>query len=58
VAEEGISIRDIGEVIAKGLRLPIAAVSAEWANEHLGELGGRFFGTNVLKACVITLGLH
>lgn len=38
VAEEGISARDIAEVIGKGLKMPVVALSAEEAAGHFGWL--------------------
>lgn len=38
VAEEGVSIRDIAQVIGRGLDLPVVAISAEKAAEHFGWL--------------------
>ncbi|MFJ1899047.1 MULTISPECIES: SDR family oxidoreductase [unclassified Streptomyces] len=40
VADEGVPIRDVAEVIGRGLDLPVAAVPAEDASEHFGWLGG------------------
>ena len=39
VGEEGISARDIAEVIAEGLDIPAVSLSAEEAGEHFGWLG-------------------
>lgn len=38
VAEEGIAVRDIAEVIGRGLKLPVAALSPEEAPAHFGWL--------------------
>jgi nucleoside-diphosphate-sugar epimerase len=38
VAEEGISFRDIAEVIGKGLKVPVAAIAPEEAAGHFGWL--------------------
>ena len=40
VQEEGVSLRDIAETIAKGLKLPLVSIPAEKAAEHFGP----FFG--------------
>jgi len=39
VAEEGVSLREIAEVIGKGLNVPTASLSAEEAQGHFGWLG-------------------
>lgn len=39
VAEEGISVRDIAEVIGKGLKIPVVSLSPEEAAAHFGWLG-------------------
>ena len=39
VAEEGIPARDIAEVIGRGLKVPVTAISQEEANAHFGWLG-------------------
>jgi nucleoside-diphosphate-sugar epimerase len=39
VAEEGIAVRDIAEVVAAGLGLPLVSLSEEEAMEHFGWLG-------------------
>jgi nucleoside-diphosphate-sugar epimerase len=38
VAEEGIPVRDIAEVIGRGLRVPVVALSPEEAAGHFGWL--------------------
>jgi nucleoside-diphosphate-sugar epimerase len=38
VAEEGISFRDIAEVIGKGLKVPVASITPEEAAGHFGWL--------------------
>ena len=40
VAEEGVAIRDIAEVIGRQLDLPVLAISHEDADEHFGWLAG------------------
>jgi nucleoside-diphosphate-sugar epimerase len=40
VAEEGVAIRDIAEVIGRHLDLPVLAISPEDADEHFGWLAG------------------
>jgi nucleoside-diphosphate-sugar epimerase len=38
VAEEGVPLRDIANVIGRGLRLPVVSISPEKAGEHFGWL--------------------
>jgi nucleoside-diphosphate-sugar epimerase len=38
VAEEGITVRDIAEVIGRGLKVPVVALSPEEAADHFGWL--------------------
>jgi nucleoside-diphosphate-sugar epimerase len=38
VAEEGVPLRDIAEVIGRGLKIPVVALSAEQAAAHFGWL--------------------
>ena len=40
VEEEGVSLRDIAEAIAKGLKVPVDSIPAEKAGDHFGM----FFG--------------
>jgi nucleoside-diphosphate-sugar epimerase len=40
VAEEGIPVRDIAELIGRGLKISVVAISAEEAAAHFGWLGG------------------
>ncbi len=40
VAEEGVTIRDIAEVIGRHLNVPVASISPEDAGEHFGWLAG------------------
>jgi nucleoside-diphosphate-sugar epimerase len=40
VQEEGVSLRDIAEMIGKGLKVPVVSITAEKAGEHFGP----FFG--------------
>ncbi len=39
VAEEGVPVRDIAEVIGKGLKVPAVSLSPEEASAHFGWLG-------------------
>ncbi len=39
VAEEGVTLRDIAEVIGRGLKVPVVAMSPEEATAHFGWLG-------------------
>ena len=38
VAEEGVAVRDIAEVIGKGLKVPVVSLSTEEAQAHFGWL--------------------
>jgi nucleoside-diphosphate-sugar epimerase len=38
VAEEGISMREIAEVVGRGLKVPVVSISPEQAGEHFGWL--------------------
>ncbi len=49
VAEEGIRVRDIAEVIGKGLKVPVVALSPDEAAEHFGWLAG-FAGLDLLAS--------
>jgi hypothetical protein len=40
VAEEGVPIRDIAEVIGRHLNVPVASIAPEHAGEHFGWLAG------------------
>src|SRR6202522_4391729 len=40
VAEEGVPVRDIAEVVGRGLKVPVVALSPEEAAGHFGWLGG------------------
>jgi nucleoside-diphosphate-sugar epimerase len=40
VADEGVPIRDIAEVIGRHLNVPVVAMSREDANDHFGWLAG------------------
>ncbi|MFF3264405.1 SDR family oxidoreductase [Streptomyces sp. NPDC002932] len=53
VADEGVPIRDVAEVIGRGLDLPVAAVPAEDASEHFGWLGG-FLGLDGPASSALT----
>ncbi len=46
VAEEGVSLRDIAEVIGRGLKVPVVAMSQEEADGHFGFLA-RFVGMDL-----------
>ena len=39
VAEEGVSVRDIAEVLGRGLKVPVVSLSLEEAQAHFGWLG-------------------
>ncbi len=38
VAEEGVALRDIAEVIGVGLKMPVESISAEEAPEYFGYI--------------------
>ncbi len=46
VAEEGVPLRDIAEVIGRGLKVPVVSLSPEKATAHFGWLG-MFAGRDV-----------
>ena len=48
VAEEGVSMRDIAEVISRGSKIPVKSVSPEEAGSHFGWLA--VFATHDLQA--------
>jgi nucleoside-diphosphate-sugar epimerase len=60
VAEEGVLLRDIAEVIGRGLKVPVVALSPEEAPAHFGWLGA-FAGRDVPASSAQTqerLGWH
>jgi nucleoside-diphosphate-sugar epimerase len=60
VAEEGISVRDIAEVIGRGLKVPVVALSPEQAAGHFGWLAA-FAGLDLPASSARTqarLGWH
>jgi nucleoside-diphosphate-sugar epimerase len=60
VAEEGVSLRDIAEVIGQGLKVPVIALSPEEGAAHFGWLGA-FVGRDVPASSAQTqerLGWH
>jgi nucleoside-diphosphate-sugar epimerase len=60
VADQGVPIRDIAEVIGRHLDIPVAAISPEDAGEHFGWLAG-FLGTDSPASSELTrelLGWH
>jgi hypothetical protein len=38
VAEEGVSMREIAEIIGQGLNIPVVSLSSHQAQEHFGWL--------------------
>jgi nucleoside-diphosphate-sugar epimerase len=48
VAEEGVAMRDITEVIGKGLKVPVVSLSREEAQAHFGFLS--MFASHDLRA--------
>jgi len=60
VAEEGIPIRDIAEVIGRGLKVPVVSLSTEEAPAHFGWLAP-FMGFDMPASSTLTqkrLGWH
>ena len=53
VAEEGIRVRDIAQVIGAGLGVPVKSISAGEAEAHFGWLGA-FVGLDLLASSVWT----
>jgi nucleoside-diphosphate-sugar epimerase len=53
VADEGVPIRDIAEVIGRHLDLPVASISAEDAGEHFTWLAG-FLAVDAPASSVLT----
>ncbi|GGR13000.1 SDR family oxidoreductase [Deinococcus ruber] len=53
VAEEGVRIRDVAEVIGRHLNLPVVSVPAEQASEHFGWLG-MFIGADSPVSSTLT----
>jgi nucleoside-diphosphate-sugar epimerase len=60
VAEEGVSMREIAEVIGRGLKVPVVSLSAEEAPAHFGWLA-MFAGFDMPASSALTqkwLGWH
>ncbi|HYZ74532.1 MAG TPA: SDR family oxidoreductase [Chthoniobacterales bacterium] len=60
VAEEGVRLRDIAEVIGKGLKVPVVSISPEEAPAHFGWLA-MFVGRDSRASSALTqkrLGWH
>jgi nucleoside-diphosphate-sugar epimerase len=60
VAEQGVAVRDIAEVIGRGLKVPVRALSAQEAPAHFGWLG-MFAGLDLPASSALTqqwLGWH
>ncbi|MGD0181558.1 MAG: SDR family oxidoreductase [Terriglobales bacterium] len=53
VAEEGIPLREIAEVVGRGLKVPVVSKSAEEAGEHFGWLA-HFVGADVPASSALT----
>ncbi|MGY2896232.1 SDR family oxidoreductase [Deinococcus sp. UYEF24] len=53
VAEEGVRIRDVAEVIGRHLNLPVVSVPAEQGSEHFGWLG-MFIGADSPVSSALT----
>ena len=46
VAEEGVPVRDIADVLGRGLKVPVVSLSAQESPAHFGWLGG-FMGVDM-----------
>jgi nucleoside-diphosphate-sugar epimerase len=60
VAEEGVPVRDMAEVIGRGLKVPVVSLSPEKATAHFGWLA-MFAGRDVPASSALTqkrLGWH
>jgi nucleoside-diphosphate-sugar epimerase len=53
VAEDGVAVRDIAEVIGRHLNLPVTAVPVEDAMSHFGWLGA-FFALDLPASSTLT----
>ncbi|MDB5972834.1 MAG: NAD-dependent epimerase/dehydratase [Hydrocarboniphaga sp.] len=53
VGEEGVPMRDIAEIIGRGLKVPVVALSAEEVAAHFGWLA-MFAGAEILASSAIT----
>ncbi len=53
VAEEGVSMREIAEVLGRGLKIPVVSLSAEEAPAHFGWLA-MFAGYDMPASSVLT----
>lgn len=55
VAEEGVTIREISEVIGEGLKVPVVSLSPEEAGAHFGWMA-MFAGLDLPASSVLTRG--
>ncbi len=53
VAEEGIAVREMAEVIGRGLKLPVVSLTAEEAPAHFGWMGA-FMGFDMPASSALT----
>lgn len=53
VAEEGVALRDIAEVIGRGLKVPVASKSPKEAADHFGFLG-HFVSADIPASSALT----
>ena len=53
VAEEGVPMRDIAEVIGRGLKVPVVSVSPQQASAHFGWLAD-FAGRDLVASSALT----
>ena len=55
VAEEGVPVRDVAEVLGQGLKIPVVSLSQEEASAHFGWLGA-FMGFDMPASSALTQG--
>jgi hypothetical protein len=53
VAEEGVTLRDIAEILGRGLKLPVVSLSPEEAAAHFGWLA-MFVGRDLAASSALT----
>jgi nucleoside-diphosphate-sugar epimerase len=53
VAEEGVTARDIAEIVGRHLRLPVASIAPEKASDHFGMMA-MFVGRDGAASSALT----
>lgn len=53
LAEEGVTARDIAEIVGRHLELPVASIAAEKASEHFGTMA-MFVGRDGAASSTLT----